>query len=232
MDIRSFGCSLIFGTDLPDCVNQDTYGLTTWPVSSCMTWPALIAAKIGSRYVCHAHGGSGNLCILNRVLDSIQEGHRGLYIIGWTYIDRFDYSDPKGKHHDHGLNDYLAIRPHCDNDLSRFYYSNLHSEFRDKFTNLIYIRTAIDMLQRSKIPFVMTCLDDLLFDKRWHVSPAILDLMKQIDPYISNFNGMNFLDWSRNQDFPMSDNGHPNADAHAAAANLMLPIIDAILHRA
>jgi hypothetical protein len=95
MNILSFGCSMIFGTDLADCIPAGQSQR-----ASTMTWPAIIASKIGSAYQCRSHGGSGNLCILNRVLDSLCAGHSGLYIIGWTFIDRFDYSDPDGMHFD------------------------------------------------------------------------------------------------------------------------------------
>ena len=228
MNIGSFGCSLIFGTDLDDCVPESGDG----QCYSHKTWPALIASNLGSSYRSRAHGGSGNLCILNRILDSIQQSHFGMYIIGWTFIDRFDYSDPNGSHYKDHRNDYETIRPHSDCSMADFYYSKLHSEFRDKFTSLIYIKTAIDALQKAEIPFLMTCVDDLLFDQQWHVSPTIIALQNDVRPFIEDFEDMNFLKWSRRHGFAISMNGHPGEEAHAAAADYMLPVIDAILRRA
>jgi hypothetical protein len=232
MNIRSFGCSLIFGTDLKDCVSKAGDS----QCYSQKTWPALIASNLGLSYRSGAHGGSGNLCILNRVLDSWQPACRDLYIIGWTYIDRFDYSDPNGIHHDISCpsngNDYLAIRPQGNSKIDRFYYKHLHSEFRDKLTNLLYLKTTIDALAQSNVPFLMTCVDDLLFDQKWHRSPAIVRFQEEIRPHITDFEGMNFVTWSRYHNFEISDNGHPLEQAHAAAADYMLPIIDAILRKA
>jgi hypothetical protein len=102
-------------------------------------------------------------------------------------------------------------------------------------TNLTYISTAIEFLSDRHIPFVMTYMDRLLFDAvrpEWHQPGAVDYLQRHVRPYMHDFDGLNFLDWSRGQGFAVSTAWHPLEEAHAAAAELMRPAIDAILHRA
>jgi hypothetical protein len=85
MKIKSFGCSFIFGTDLADETRGEPYAQ-----SSQLTWPALLAQDLGLEYECHARPGSGNLRILEKIL-SISIQTPATFVIGWTWIDRFDY---------------------------------------------------------------------------------------------------------------------------------------------
>ena len=227
MRLLSFGCSLIFGTDLADDGASDP-----WPRASKLTWPALLADRFDLDYQTRAKGGSGNLCILDRVMRNASMFSDAIFVIGWTYTERFDYSDPRGIHFGKGRNDYLTLRPSEENDLEKIYFRELHSEYKDKLTNLIYIKTAIDFLQRLHIPFIMTSIDDILLCEKWHAPTPVLELQQNIRPYISDFEGRNFVDWSRHRGFKISPTGHPLEEAHAAAADLMAPSIDAILHRA
>jgi hypothetical protein len=87
---------------------------------------------------------------------------------------------------------------------------------------LIYIRTAIDTLKQKKIPFIMTYMDELIFEEEWHTTPAVLSLQNYIRPWMSNFADQTFLDWSRKNMYAISDLLHPLEQAHKAAAILML----------
>ena len=102
----------------------------------------------------------------------------------------------------------------------------MHSEFRDKFVSLTSIKLAIDTLQQRNIPFVMTSLDALLFDQRWHTSPAILELQSYIKPYIIDFDGQNFLDWTKTNGYPIGPGGHPLEEAHRAGAYYIIKVFD------
>jgi hypothetical protein len=228
MKFTSFGCSFVFGTDLPDQTD-----LEKWPRFSHLTWPSLVSRNLEINYWSRSQGGIGNLCILNRVLDAIYLSPEDFFIISWTFIDRFDYSHPSGAHFGNGLDDYLTLLPSDDsNKNSEHYFKHLHSEHKDKFINLMYIKTAVDFLKNYKIPFVMTCVDDTLFCQKWHAPPYVVRLQDQIRPYMYNFEGRNFVDWSRHKGFDISPTGHPLCEAHAAAAEIMTPIIDAILRKA
>lgn len=220
MKIKSFGCSFIFGTDLHDDGRHDPF-----PRPSKFTWPALLAQQLELGYSCYARGGSGNLQILEAVLNHAATNERDLFVIGWTWIDRFDYVD-------RDVGDqvkWCTIRPTSDDKTSDYYFRNIHSQYRDKLSSLIYIQTAIDVLTQKNIPFVMTCMDEIIFEKKWHATPTITDLQSRIEPCISTFDGNNFLGWSRDNGFEISATWHPLEAAHASAAELMLPVAQAAI---
>ena len=207
MQLKSFGCSFIYGSDLADTNNA---------------WPALLAAQLGYSFKCHARPGSGNLQIAERVLNQIADSNDSdLFVIGWTWIDRFDYIDV----HDHwGGTQWSTIMPVDTTPLAKTYYQTLHSEYRDKLTTLMSIRLVIDTLKQKGIPFIMTCMDDLIFDQRWHSTPAVTDLQEYIKPYMTTFDGQTFLDWSRANNYSISTTLHPLETAHQAAADYMIKV--------
>lgn len=216
MKLRSFGCSFIFGTDLSDYQSNGLY-----PVASQRTWPALLARDLGLQYHCRAHGGSGNLAALDRLLRDIGEHAPFFACVGWTYVDRFDYQDPEGG--PTGSNDWLALRPGDGDLMAQDYYRVLHSEYRDKLTALICVKTAVDALHAAKCPFIMTYMDHILMDSQFHSTAGTLALQKEIGPSLSQFDGQDFLAWARDCGHQISASGHPLDSAHADAARYLLP---------
>ena len=215
MTLKSFGCSFIFGTDLSDTDLSDL--VAGFDINgSKFTWPALLAQHAKADYECHAWPGSGNLQILEQILNQAAASESAIFVIGWTWIDRFDYYQSKSAHRP-----WKTIMPVDEDDIARIYYRDLHSEYRDKFTNLSYIKLAIDTLNQKQIPFLMTYMDELLFDQRWNISAAVTDLQQYTQPYMTKFDGMNFLEWSRKHGHPVSQTSHPLESAHAAAAKLI-----------
>ena len=69
-------------------------------------------------------------------------------------------------------------------------------------------------------------MDELLFDQRWHTTPAVTDLQEYIKPYMTNCEGKNFLEWSRNNSYPETRSHHPLEEAHAAAGNYIIKVFD------
>jgi len=216
--IKSFGCSFIFGSDLSDAVAATGKGITP----SQKTWPALLAKKLGVSYSCHAKPGAGNLQILESMLNQVPlSSESDLFVIGWTWIDRLDYWDPDAKPW-MGKDRWKTIRPTDETDLATTYYRDMHSEYRDKFTSLCYIKLAIDALTQRGIPFVMTYQDELLFDQQWHTSESVLALQASINTHMTTFEGQTFLEWSRARGFEISSTMHPLEAAHAAAADYLV----------
>lgn len=229
--VDSFGCSFVWGTDLHDCPPASPHLDNLTP--SAFTWPALIAKKVGRRHRCWAMGGAGNLSIADRVMSRIKNrisSQQILWIINWTYIDRFDVKIERVT--DMNKNIWDTIRPGQSDIRSEHYFKHLHDEIRDKFTNLMYIYSVIQALTQERIPFVMTYMDPLLLCDRYPMPAPVVFLQDQVRPYLQNFQGLDFLTWSRQQRFAISDLNHPLEQAHEAAADLMWPIIDAILHKA
>jgi len=221
MKLKSFGCSFIFGTDLSDNKIQVSK-------PSRLTWPALMAQRLGYDYECFARGGSGNLQIAEHVLTHAQSNDCDLAVIGWTWTDRFDHTNP-GLETDPLMKQWYTwktINPMDDRDLAKFYYKNLHSEYRDKLASLVCVKLIIDTLQQRKIPFVMTYMDHLLFDNQWNITQSLCDLQSYTRPYMTEFEGLNFLDWSKSRNFEISPTLHPTDAAHSAAADLMFKVFD------
>lgn len=210
MNLKSFGCSFIFGTDLADDGRGGRYA-----TASKHSWPALIAKHKNYAYTCYARPGSGNLRILEQVINQSTISEDQIFIIGWSWIDRFDYVD-------YTNDQWISLMPVSDTKTADYYYRNLHSQYRDKLTTLLYIRQAIDILQARQIPFLMTYMDNLIFETEWHTSAAILDLQEYVKPHLTTFDGSNFLDWSRENGFEISDTKHPLEAAHKAASEYIL----------
>jgi len=213
MKIKSFGCSFIYGSELIDDPHIWNY--------SDLTWPAILAKRLGYDYECHARPGSGNLQIAERVLNECNKKDSAVYIIDWTWIDRFDFIKSQDPWQPWG-----TLRPNSTEKHAESYYKNLHSEYRDKFTTLISVKTVIDILLEKDIQFIMTYEDDLIFDQRWHASSAVEELQNAVSKHMTTFEGLGFLSWSRKTNHPISEAWHPLEQAHRAAADYMIKIFD------
>jgi hypothetical protein len=217
MMLKSFGCSFIWGSDLPDLGR--TGGCAPY---SRLTWPATLSRQLKIRYDCHAFPGAGNLRILEQVLNQAESSLQDFFVIGWTWIDRFDYQEQDR---------WQTLLPVDESATAEFYYRKLHSEYVDKLSTLVHIRTAIDVLNQKRIPFLMTFMDPLVLDQTWHTSGAIMSLQQYIQPYLHLFDNKTFLEWSRAHNYPISTGWHPLDSAHTAAADIILPVAKKILNQ-
>lgn len=220
MILKSFGCSFIFGTDLAD----DGSGMDSARFSH-YTWPSLLAKDLNYDYDCFARPGIGNFRILESILTQCTKSQPAVFVIGWTWIDRFDYTIPASgrfNYRDMVSSDVWKTVMPVDNDsVAENYYRDLHSQLRDKLATLTYIKTAVDAMKQHNVPFVMTYLDELIFETQWHTTPAIEYLQNYIKPYMIDFEGHNFLEWSKKKGFPISETLHPLEPAHRAGFELI-----------
>lgn len=223
MNLKSFGCSFIFGTDLSD----DGRDLPI-PTSSNVTWPAHLSRALNYNYECYARPGSGNLQIAERVLSHAANNDSAFFVIGWTWVDRFDYTNSPISNAPilSKWTNWCTLMPIDDSQLAQTYYKGLHSEFRDKLCSLINIKLIIDTLNQKHIPFLMTYMDELLFDQQWNCTPAVIELQNFVRPYMTQFEGQSFLDWSQKNGYAVSNTLHPLEQAHRAAADYMITVFD------
>ena len=223
MTLKSFGCSFIFGSDLKD---TNIVNPRSRKIYSRYSWPALLANTLEYKYECYAYPGVGNLMILESVLDQITVSTSSdFFVIGWTWIDRFDYYNHNYYAHD-DAHPWLTIRPDKKTKQYEMYYKELHSDYRDKLTCLGYAKLVIDTLNQKSIPFLMTYMDELLFDCKHNTSSAVTVLQDYVKPYMTQFEGQTFLDWSRGKGYPEALNWHPLEEAHAAAAEYLIKVFD------
>jgi len=220
MKLKSFGCSFIFGTDLSDSGGQQAR-----PIASKLTWPSHVANYLGVDYESYARPGSGNLQIMESVINQACADEPAVFVIGWSYIDRYDIYDI-GWTGRYTLSPWSSITPMTNSDAAKTYFRHLHSQYRDKLVSLSYIKSTIDILKQKNIKFVMTYMDSLLFETVWHSTPAVKHLQEYIKPYMTEFEGKNFLAWSREKGFAESDTWHPLEQAHQAAADYMIKVFD------
>lgn len=216
MKLKSFGCSFIFGTDLPDDGRDGPIA-----TASQYSWPALLAKNLGYEYQCYARPGSGNLQIYENLANQIATNEPCLYIIGWTWIDRFDYINANATNWRNGTR-WKTIMPIDRNPVAEMYYRELHSEHLDKLKSLIYVKSALDLLLNNRCRFIMTSMDDLLLDQKWNRSACMIPVQNTLKPYLSWFDNKNFLHYSRDRGHAISATQHPLESAHADAANLVL----------
>lgn len=208
MKLKSFGCSFIYGDDL-----SDTFKLTDpWSVQ---TWPALLAAHHQLPYCCYAKSGAGNLQIAQAVLKELANPEPAVFVVGWTWIDRFDYVNSVDSA-------WHTIRPSSNTDLAQMYYRQLHSQYADKLLSLVEIFSTLSLLQKQNRKYIITCQDQLLFETNWHCDPAIALLQQQIMPEITWFENQTFLQWAKQKQYEISSNWHPLEAAHRAAADLLI----------
>jgi hypothetical protein len=219
MILGAFGDSFLFGSDLIDCGND----FIQQP--SNLTWPSLSAKKLNIDYFCYAVPGIGNKIIADDVLRAIYTHKNNmLYVINWTWIDRFDYININQTHEL-----WQTIRPTFDTTLSKQYYKHYHSELNDKISNLMYITNVLNLLLKFNCKFIMTYMDYLLFDSKWHASTSVQLMQSECNNYLQLFEQYNFLDWSKKQNFPVSEKWHPMEQAHLAASKLWLPVYKQLL---
>lgn len=171
------------------------------------SWPALLAAHLKRDYHCYARPGAGNLQILNQLLSNINNDDT-VYVIGWTYPDRFDYRE-QGQ--------WASLMPVENTSTARVYYANLQDDLRDQLASLSYIQTAVSALHGKK--FMMICQDHSLL--KGNGVPAVELLLQNIVPRIQTFDSQSFLEYSRANEFPISATQHPLEAAHWAAFELI-----------
>jgi hypothetical protein len=210
MKLKSFGCSFMFGTDLSDAGDHVKF-------ASQLVWPALLANSLGYDYKCYSRPGAGNLQILENILNHAANDEPSVFVIGWTWIDRFDYV---GTRPWPGTT-WSTIMPVDHDDSAKIYYKELHSEYQDKLTSLSYIKLAIHTLEQKGIPFIMTYIDNLLFDSLYNVTPGVIDLQNHVFPYMTKFDDKTFLEFSKQRGFAISPGLHPLEDAHQSAFELI-----------
>lgn len=214
MKLQSFGCSFMYGSDLSDCPHgqhQDH------PPPSQLTWPALLAQHFDWEHQCHAWPGVGNLRIAETIIRQAYVDDPGLFVIGWSWIDRFDYLDDHKKPWR-----AWAWRSVMPNDRSRFakeYFIKYHSQIRDQVSNVIMIKAVIDVLKSRKINFIMTIQDRLLIEPLYHAHLGIEHLQQEIRAELSWFQDHTFLEWAQLNGFPISSAMHPLDTAHYQAKN-------------
>jgi len=217
MKIKSFGCSFTYGSELSF---RDTDTKEPFPLHA--SWPLLVAEHYKLEFENFSWPGIGNLRILEQVLAQAEFVDPAVFLINWTWLDRFDFIKFPEEN-------WETLRPGDSTELHNLYYKHFYQQYHSMLINASYISTAINILNSKNITFCMTLMDNTLFDPidpDWQDPHALRILQRTIKSSITWFDDMDFLSWSRKNKYPVSKNWHPLDQAHRAAADYMIKIFD------
>ena len=228
MLLVSCGDSFVYGSDLADAEHflnkpsrytEDFARDSAYHAASNSTWPALIAQRLGIGYDCFAQPGVGNQSIFKQIIAAYTRyKNHAIYSINWTWSDRYDYFDEN-------RNEWATVRPTGaeEEDVDRAYYRYFHNDLHNKFSTLSYIDHAIKFLKENQCQFVMTFMDPVMMNRKHHAPDYVQTLQDSVRSFLHTFDGKNFLEWSKDNQHPISANWHPLESAHKHAAEYLWP---------
>jgi hypothetical protein len=218
--IVGFGDSFMFGHEL-----QDNH-------TGSKAWPALAAKKLEADYETMAVAGCGNDHIARQIYTyfSNNSADNTLAVINWTWMNRWDFYIVEHE-------TWITLGPTCvperlkdlvdqtqAQDMIDFYKQRANSSLLwNKFRNLQTIYAVQNYLKLRNIRNIQTYMDYELFDQQCHAPDYVKELQNLVNPNMQNFHGKNFLDWSRDRGYPVTEPGwHPLEPAHQAACELWI----------
>jgi len=218
--IVSFGDSFIFGTELMANAQGD------------QAWPGLAARRLGIDYETFAVPGCGNENITQQIFTYFAENSADdvVAVINWTWGARWDFYLANAEQ-------WVTLGQTCvpsklahlvdANEAERIigFYQDYagNSSIWEKFKSLQTIYSAQQYLASLNVPCFQTYMDYEIWDQHWHSNAYIQNLQNLTRPVLLDFEGKNFLDWSRDNGFDVSDPAwHPLEEAHAAACDLWI----------
>jgi hypothetical protein len=216
--IVSFGDSFIFGTELHN--NND----------GSNAWAGLIAQEIGVEYETLSVPGCGNDHIARQIYSYFSNNSSSdtLAIINWTWLCRWDFYIVQKE-------SWITLGPTCvpeklkdlvnhaeAEDMIEFYKTRANSSLLwNKIRNLQTIYAAQSYLKQKNIVNIQTYMDYEIFNQQYHAPDYVTELQELVQPFLQLFEGSNFVDWSKKNNFKVSEPGlHPLEDAHTAACKL------------
>lgn len=220
MKIVSFGDSFVFGSELQN--NPD----------GSQAWAGLAAHRLGAEYQTLSVPGCGNENIARQIFTYFSEHDvkDTLAVINWTWAIRYDmYLTANESWITLGPTcvprKLESAIPHSEAEKLIEFYNNYagHSTIWDRYRTLQAMYAAQQYLKSRGIPNIQTHMDFELFETQWHAPNYIQELQNITKQELETFEGKNFLDWSRNKGFTVTEpSWHPLEEAHAAACDLWI----------
>jgi len=250
--IVSFGDSFIFGCEIPE--NFD--GSAGWPAVAAKQMgiefvnkssPGSSNQSILRRILDHysVEKNSGDLAVINwtwshRWAYFVNQNNWNTWINFGPRISEFPFQenqeieniDIKNKNrYSYVENFQNRINKDYQKQLENMYIEYISdNQLLNKFQSLQSIYCATTFLLNNNIRFVQTNMDAEILEKQWFCDGYIDVLQKFVEPHLSSFDNKNFLDWSHEKGFKITDPGwHPLKDAHEAAAKYWLPTYKKLL---
>ena len=216
--IVSFGDSFVFGSELTNNHNGS------------LSWIGQSAKQLNVDYETLSVPGCGNENITRQIFTYFSNNppDNTLAIINWTWGARWDFYIP-------GVEQWITLGLTCvPSKLKKLvpiqeaqriidFYRDYpgHSILWDKFRTLQSIYASQQYLKSLGVPSIQTYMDYEMWDREFHAPDYIQTLQDLTRAPMLDFKGKNFLDWSRENKFTITEPGwHPLEDAHAAAKDL------------
>jgi hypothetical protein len=215
--IVGFGDSFVFGSELKNNNNGS------------QSWIGQATKNLGFGYQTHAVPGCGNDHIARQIYSHFASNscQDTLAVINWTWMNRWDFYIVEHE-------TWITLGPTCvpdklkhlvdqteAEDMVEFYQDRANSSLLwNKFRNLQTIYAVQSYLKSQNILNIQTYMDDQLFNTEYHAPDYVQQLQNLVGPEMQLFEGKNFVDWSRDQGFSVTDTLHPLEDAHLAACKL------------
>lgn len=226
--IVSFGDSFVFGSELKN--NQD----------GSQSWIGLAAKQLGVAYQTFSVPGCGNENITRQILTYFTNNPASdvLAVINWTWGARWDFYIPvKEQWTTLGLScipsklSPLVGYKEAEKVLEFYNTYTGRSILWDKFRTLQTIYFSQQFLKSIGVPNIQTFIDYEMWDTTWHAPDYIKTLQNLTKDSLQNFEGLNFVDWSKKNEFLVTDPGlHPLEEAHRAACELWVDTYAQALH--
>jgi len=218
--VISIGDSFLYGLELSDCNNGQ---------ASQLTWPALYAQHIGAEYTCLAQPGHSCQYVLRTLLDSLQVEQNCFYIILWPSSIRHEYYNKENNQWTQLTPNIILNQTDTSDLVCKTHYSSVNSLLGDKWQNLLNIYAATQALKNSNNFFSMSVISDFIFETEFFNPPYITFLQEKTRNYITQFDGLDFYTWAKQQNFSCGPGGHPLEEAHQNAYKYLKLIYKGIL---
>lgn len=220
----SFGDSFTWGSDMKDTLTADEWRAQpkAWRdlsenqfinTYSRNTWNAKLARTLGLDYICYAEQGCSNQSIVRQFFKYAPSFRSDdLINVNFTWRDRYDFYDVL-------TNNWVTVRPTGteENRFHELYYKHIHGTVWDQVESLKSINLILCYLKFHRISYCITCIDDLIYTDPFHVDALITTLREESAKEIRWFDGLGLYEWSKQNNFPVSEMWHPLEEAHDAA---------------
>lgn len=217
MKIVSFGDSFIYGSELQD--NLD----------GSRAWPGLVANQLGCEYETLANPGCGNENIAMQMYSYFENNStsKTLAIVNWTWAGRWDFYHAKGE-----FEKWVTIGPTCVPEKLEKTLNSIKNSAEvvnfgqkyviknilwNKFRSLQTMYSALQYMHSKKVNAIHTYMDRMIFDTKMCAPDYIVALQDRVKPYMLDWDGQTFLEWSDSQGFYKTELLHPLEDTHQSA---------------
>jgi hypothetical protein len=221
--IVSFGDSFVYGSEQKN--NED----------GSLGWPGRVAKNLGVEYQTLSWPGCGNDYIARQIYSyfSSNTADNTLAVINWTWAHRWDFYILEHE-------TWITLGPTCvpetlnalvertqAEDMIEFYRTRVNAGIMwNNFRNLQTIYSVQSYLKHKNVDVIQTYMDNDLFDIDCQYKKLTPDynneLQQLVYPAMENFEGQNFVDWSKSKGFTVTNMLHPLEEAHVAACDLWI----------